>query len=43
MTNFDLNAFDVDVASSRSSKGVSDSFGRNRDSKFVCWCCEKGQ
>ena len=37
MTNVDLNALDVDVTSSRSSKGASESSGRNRDSEFVRW------
>ena len=31
------DARDVDVTSSRSSKGASESSGRNRDSGFVCW------
>ena len=31
---------DVDVTSSRSTKGASESPGRNRDSEFVC-CCHK--
>ena len=43
MTNVDLNALDVDVTCSRSSKGASESFGRNRDSEFVCWYYEKRQ
>ena len=37
VTNVDLNALDVDVTSPRSSKGASESSGRNRDSEFVCW------
>ena len=41
MTSIDLNASDVDVTSSRSSKGASESSGRNRDSEFVCWYYEK--
>ena len=43
MTSVDLNALDVDVTSSRSSKGASESSGRNRDSEFVCWYYEKRQ
>ena len=43
MSNVDLNALDVDVTSSRSSKRASESSGRNRDSEFVCWYYEKRQ
>ena len=43
MTNVDLNASDVDVTFSRSSKGTPESSGRNRDSEFVCWYYEKRQ
>ena len=31
------DAMDVDVILKRSSKGASESSGRNRDSEFVCW------
>ena len=37
------DAMDVDVTFSRSSKGASESSGRNRDSEFVCWYREKQQ
>ena len=37
------DATDVDVILKRSSKGASESSGRNRDSAFVCWHFEKRQ
>ena len=37
------DAMDVDVILKRSSKGASESSGRNRDSAFVCWYFEKRQ
>ena len=37
------DAMDVDVTSSRSSEGASESSVRNRDSEFVCWYYEKRQ
>ena len=35
VTNVELNAVDVDVILKKSSKGTSESSGRNRDSEFV--------
>ena len=43
MASVDLNALDVNVILKRSSKGASESSGRNRDSEFVCWYYEKRQ
>ena len=37
------DAMDVDVTSSRSSKGASQSSARNSDSEFVCWYYEMRQ
>ena len=43
MTSVDLNALDVDVILKRSSKGASESSGRNRDSEFVYCYYEERQ
>ena len=43
LRSVDFNALDVDVILKRSSKGASESSGRNMDSVFVCWYYEKRQ